>query len=97
MGGLALPGPFPIIRPMISSGEDDMRSGSADERSVRERRAWEAPAITEFPIARQTRAAGTSGMAPGGGRRTVPPPPAAPETKLGFSFEMSFPLSARTE
>lgn len=62
------------------------------ESSAPTRRAWEAPAITELPVRTQTRAQTT---APSAGQ--APQPPAAPATKLGFSFEMSFPLATRTE
>lgn len=74
-----------------------MRSSPADGSAVGARRPWEAPAMTEFPIGRETRAASTSGIEPGFAPQAAPPPPAAPATKLGFAFEMSFPLSARTE
>ena len=57
------------------------------------RRAWEAPAITELPIGTATKAA-VAGQVPS---QPANPPPAAPATKLGFAFEMSFPLSVRTE
>lgn len=61
----------------------------------RKRRVWEAPAMTELPIATQTRSAATTGAA--SSEPTDLPSPSAPATKLGFSFEMSFPLSVRTE
>jgi hypothetical protein len=48
--------------------------------------------MTETPIATGTKAA-TNDRQPA----SPPPPPASPSTKLGFSFEMSFPLAARTE
>jgi len=57
------------------------------------RRAWEPPAVTKLAIGTQTKSA------PENGRSVTaePLPPAAPATKLGFSFEMALPLSARTE
>jgi hypothetical protein len=61
---------------------------------VRARRAWEAPAISEVSIAGATKAAALEER-PGEDRN--PPPPATPGAKLGFSFEMSFPLSVRTD
>ncbi|HWV42892.1 hypothetical protein [Pseudorhodoplanes sp.] len=70
-----------------------MRSSPANGRPAPARRAWEAPAITELPIATETAAAASSASEEAG----PPSPPASPATKLGFSFEMSFPLSARTE
>ena len=74
-----------------------MRSNLGDESPVHTRRAWEAPAITELPIGTETRSAGAKRLSLNAGERTDPPPPAAPSSKLGFAFEMSFPLSARTE
>jgi hypothetical protein len=56
------------------------------------RRAWRAPTVTILPIGAQTKTIPT--RAPDA--RAQPPVPAAPEGKLGFSFEMSLPLSART-
>jgi hypothetical protein len=55
------------------------------------RSAWEPPAVTKLPIGAQTKSAVASGRP----QLTEPQPPAAPATKLGFSFEMAFPLSAR--
>ncbi len=64
------------------------------------RRAWEPPAMTTLAIGTETKSARdtwksggleTSGSAQPGFAQ----PPAPPATKLGFSFEWSFPLSAR--
>ena len=74
-----------------------MRSNLGGETPVHTRRVWEAPAIIELPIGTETRSAGATSMSNNAGERTAPPPPAAPSSKLGFAFEMSFPLSARTE
>jgi hypothetical protein len=52
------------------------------------RRAWRPPTVTKLAIGAATKKAGA--------RIAQPPVPAAPESKLGFSFEMSLPLSART-
>jgi hypothetical protein len=71
--------------------ETEMRSQLRDDGPRPERRAWEAPAITELPIKSATRAA-LAGQLP-----HLPSAPGTPATKLGFAFEMSFPLSARTE
>jgi hypothetical protein len=69
-----------------------MRSSPAERSPAQLRRAWDAPVMTETPIATGTKAA-TNDRQPA----SPPPPPASPSTKLGFSFEMSFPLAARTE
>jgi hypothetical protein len=56
------------------------------------RRTWQRPTVTKLAIRTETKTArkGAAGLPP------QPPEPAAPESKLGFSFEMSLPLSART-
>jgi hypothetical protein len=56
------------------------------------RRAWRPPTVTKLAIGTQTKT--VRAHAPRAGAQ--PPPPAAPASKLGFSFEMSLPLSART-
>jgi hypothetical protein len=72
-----------------------MRSTAIKGRPAKARRGWEAPVVTELPIGTQTRDR-THTSSSGSG--DVPPPPVpAPDTKLGFAFEMSFPLSARTD
>lgn len=71
-----------------------MRSRLANDGRVQERRAWEAPALSEVSIRSATEAA-TTDKRPG--EDGNPRPPASPATKLGFSFEMSFPLSVRTD
>jgi hypothetical protein len=73
-----------------------MRSTPVKTSPERVRRAWEAPAITELPIGSQTRTRLDSPPS-GHGSGQEPSQPAAPATKLGFSFEMSFPLAARTD
>ena len=65
--------------------DDSRDSGSAA------RRPWKTPTFTHMSIRAETKSAqDTSGPA-------EPQPPAAPASKLGFSFEMAFPLSARVE
>jgi hypothetical protein len=76
-----------------------MRSGKTTPQT---RRAWEPPTITKLAIGVETRsvaddksgAASVSSSRPAIGQ---PPPPVAPTTKLGFSVEWAFPLSARWE
>ena len=74
-----------------------MRSNSGGGTPVHTRSAWEAPAIIELPVGTVTKLAGAKSPALDAGARMDPPAPAAPSSKLGFAFEMSFPLSARTE
>jgi hypothetical protein len=61
------------------------------------RRAWEPPAITKLAIGTETKSARESGRSDGQPKSAHPEPPATPATKLGFSFEMAFPLSARID
>lgn len=74
-----------------------MRSTLGDGTPPQARRAWQAPAITELPISTTTRSAGAKDGSTQACGPANPPPPATPSTKLGFSFEMSLPLSVRTE
>ena len=57
------------------------------------RSAWEAPVVTKVAIGTETKSA------PRGEGKSIelPRSPSSPATKLGFSFEMAFPMSARTE
>ena len=61
-----------------------------DER----RNAWERPVLTKVAIGAETKSATPREASLG---RAEPLPPSPPTTKFGFSFEMAFPLSARTE
>lgn len=85
---------IPIMFNWSDIPETEMRSQLPDDGPRQERRAWEAPAFTELPIKAATRAAVAGQLPP---EPQEPPAPGAPATKLGFSFEMSFPLSVRTE
>lgn len=52
------------------------------------RRPWKSPKISAVTVRAATKSAAA-------GNSAQPQPPAAPENKLGFAFEMAFPLSAR--
>jgi hypothetical protein len=67
-----------------------MRPTKSSGTGLATRRIWQAPAVTKLAIGTQTKSAGRTEIAP-------PQPPAAPGMKLGFAFEWSIPLSARTE
>ncbi len=69
-----------------------MRSSLGVRLPARERRAWQAPAFVELPIAETTKSAAGPAI-----NAVVPDVAPAPAMKLGFSFEMSLPLSVRTE
>jgi hypothetical protein len=70
-----------------------MRAAESDATRD-QRRAWKAPVITKLAIGAETRSAPASEQ---GAEPAQPQPPADPSSKLGFSFEMAFPLSARFE
>jgi len=70
-----------------------MRPDGSRKTGLATRRAWKAPTITVVPIRAKTKSAAENGT----GELAHPQPPAAPATKLGFAFEMAFPLSARIE
>ncbi len=81
-----------------------MRQNRSGRTVLGTRRAWEAPAITMLAVGAETKSARanerTVGLETSGSGRprfAHPQPPAAPAAKLGFSFEMAFPLSARFE
>jgi hypothetical protein len=64
------------------------------------RRVWEPPALTRLAIGTETKSSAKNELgaeAPGPDKLADPGPPAAPATKLGFSFEWAFPLSARID
>ncbi len=69
-----------------------MRPIRPADTSAKARRAWEAPAFTKLAIGAETKAAQDDGA-----RAAEPQSPAAPASKLGFSFEMAFPMSSRWE
>lgn len=58
------------------------------------RSSWEPPTVTKVAIGAETKSAleneSNAGLA-------EPRPPSPPATKFGFSFEMAFPMSTRTE
>jgi hypothetical protein len=74
-----------------------MRSTLADGSPIQTRRIWELPTITKLPIGTATGFAKGSEIRPDSTHRMNPSGPGTPASKLGFSFEMSFPLAARTE
>jgi len=56
--------------------------------------SWEPPAVTKVAIGAKTRS-GPQGE--NSASLAEPRPPSLPATKLGFAFEMAFPMSARSE
>ena len=63
-------------------------NGSHDGRAM-PRRAWRKPKIVPLRAKAKPPAAGAA--------EREPDAPATPSTKLGFAFEMAFPLSARVD
>jgi hypothetical protein len=70
--------------------EADMQPTRSSGPGLATRRIWQAPAVTKLAIGVETKSTGHT-------KFTQPQPPAAPDMKLGFSFEWSIPLSARIE
>jgi hypothetical protein len=64
------------------------------KNAVGPRRAWEPPAVTQLEIGAETKSARQVDEGLGS---PEPQPPTCPATKLGFSFEMALPLSARSD
>ena len=65
----------------------------ADRNAAEAQRAWDPPVVTRVPIGAETKSASKGEKNP---VFDEPQPPTLPATKLGFSFEMALPLSART-
>jgi hypothetical protein len=68
------------------------RTKIAQSKDKRDK-TWEPPAVTKTAIT-ETKAHGPVTNDPA---LAEPQPPSEPATKLGFSFEMAFPLAARTK
>jgi hypothetical protein len=64
---------------------------------IAKRRPWQPPALTVLAIGRETKSSNRDATQLSRSSQTEPQPPAAPATKLGFSMEWAFPLSARWE
>ncbi len=67
-----------------------MRANGSRKVGPATRRTWKAPTVASIAVRAKTKSARA-------GHSAQPQPPAAPATKLGFAFEMAFPLSARFE
>jgi hypothetical protein len=82
-----------MIPPKSRLPELTMRQNGSRNGGPVMRRAWKAPQIITTAIRAEAQSAGKDGQGAG----KSPPAPAAPASKLGFSFEMAFPLSARMQ
>jgi hypothetical protein len=74
-----------------------MQPTKSEGTGIAMRRAWRAPALTVLAIGRETKSSHRNAAQASGSSQAEPQPPAAPATKLGFSLEWAFPLSARME
>jgi hypothetical protein len=68
-----------------------IRTGRTNDKR---RSTWEPPAVRKVAIGAETKSALQSKSDAG---LAEPRPPSPPATKFGFSFEMAFPMSTRTE
>jgi hypothetical protein len=57
------------------------------------RRSWEAPAFSVLALGATTGPQAKAAFRESNNFAAAPPPPCAPLAKLGFSFEMAFPLA----
>jgi hypothetical protein len=74
-----------------------MQPTKSDGAGIAKRRPWQTPALTVLAIGRETKSSNRDATQSSDSSQTEPQPPAAPATKLGFSMEWAFPLSARWE
>jgi hypothetical protein len=74
-----------------------MQPTKSDGAGIAKRRAWQPPELTVLAIGRETKSSNRNATQSSGSNQTEPQPPAAPASKLGFSMEWAFPLSARWE
>ena len=72
-----------------------MRPNNAALSASDARPDWEAPAFTKLPIANRTGSGANVASDPA--RVVEPAAPGQPLSKLGFSFEMAFPMSSRSD
>jgi len=74
-----------------------MQPMKSETTTVGTRLAWEPPTVKRLAIGAETGARSASGPRAAAPGIAQPSPPADPATKLGFSIEMAFPLSARLD
>ena len=71
-----------------------MKTIKTGQTNDKRRNPWEPPVVTKVAIGAETKSAPESKKNAG---LTEPQPPSPPATKLGFAFEMAFPMSSRSE
>ncbi len=75
-----------------------MRPNKAGQSTSEAHPVWEAPAFSKLPIVSRTGSPAHSNASSGGSPRVIEPAaPGQPLSKLGFSFEMAFPMSSRSD
>ena len=78
-----------------------MQAMKSDRTTVGTRRAWEPPTVTKLVIGTETKSPLNNEQSAGGERagphQAQSVRPGVPASKLGFSFEMAFPLSSRVD
>jgi hypothetical protein len=72
-----------------------MRPNKAGQSTSEAHPVWEAPAFTKLPIVSRTGSGANVANDPP--RVVEPAAPGQPLSKLGFSFEWSFPMSSRSD
>jgi hypothetical protein len=72
-----------------------MKTISIGQTNDKRRNAWQPPVVTKVAIGAETKS--TPDRETGNTGLTEPQPPSPPATKLGFAFEMAFPMSSRSE
>jgi hypothetical protein len=72
-----------------------MRPNKAGPSTSEAHPVWEAPAFTKLPIVSRTGSG--ANVADDPPRVAEPAAPGQPLSKLGFSFEWSFPMSSRSD
>ena len=72
-----------------------MRPNNAAPSASDAHPTWEAPTFKKLPIASRTGSGANVASDPA--RVVEPAAPGQPLSKLGFSFEMAFPMSSRSD
>jgi len=69
-----------------------IKSDGTDDETARTENTWQPPVVKKVAIGTETRSAAKDETI---SSPVEPQPPATPASKLGFSFEMAFPMSSR--
>jgi len=69
-----------------------IKNDGINDETARPESTWHPPAVKKIAIGTETKSAAKDENISG---PVEPQPPATPASKLGFSFEMAFPMSSR--